>query len=245
MSNTVSVPAPIMAKPVVVIGGPTGPSGGPTGPTGAQGTASVTGATGYTGPTGIVGFTGPTGSPGAGAFTGPTGNTGPPGIGSPSTVAGPTGPQGPPGATGSGAGGLPNFNYANAPTPAGNVSITETAMGLGQSGCVITPNKSGKVLVIFSGMVRNSTAAGDGVQLTGRYGSGTAPANGVTTGLGAAFSIPQSFIASTTTGRQGFCLHYVFSGLTLGTQWWFDISLVAISAGGASVFDVQFSAVEL
>lgn len=65
-------PAPISARPVVVVGGPTGPSGGPTG---------------------AAGFTGPTGAP---ASTGTTGPTGPIGAGStgPSGIAGPTGPQG-------------------------------------------------------------------------------------------------------------------------------------------------------
>lgn len=96
MTVTVISPAPIMAQPVVLVGGPTGPSGGPTG---------VTGTTGPTGPT-APSFTGPTGPSGAGA-TGPTGMTGPRGqtgftgpvgnqgsTGAASTVAGPQGPTG-------------------------------------------------------------------------------------------------------------------------------------------------------
>lgn len=96
-----NIPAPIMAKPVVVVGGaavgpkgPTGPQGaiGPTGSQGIAGTAGTggsAGATGATGPTGTqgpggagsVGATGPTGATGAGA-TGPTGMQGNPGLSS-------------------------------------------------------------------------------------------------------------------------------------------------------------------
>jgi hypothetical protein len=243
MSNTVSVPAPIMARPVAVVGGPTGPSGGPTGPTGAQGSASVTGATGYTGPTGVIGYTGPTGSPGAGAFTGPTGMTGPPGIGSPSTVVGPTGPAGVPGATGS-IGNALTWNEGKVASPAGNISTTETAMGLGSS-FHISPVNTGVVFVLISGIVLNSTAAGDGVTITGRHGTGTAPANGATSGLGTAFGLPQHFVASTPAGQQGFSVHDVVFGLSVGVVRWFDLSIAAVTAGGATVKDVQFSVIEI
>lgn len=97
-------PAPIVAQPVVVVGGPTGPSGGPTGPTGPSG-QSFTGPTGYTGrtgPTGPTGFsaTGPTGRTGPTGYTGPVGNsfTGPTGLGNTGPTGpagGPTGPTGP------------------------------------------------------------------------------------------------------------------------------------------------------
>lgn len=243
MSNTVSVPAPIMAKPVVVIGGHTGPSGGPTGPTGVAG-PGVTGSTGPQGLTGHTGPTGSTGSPGAGAFTGPTGMTGPPGVGSPSTVVGPTGPQGPVGATGSGAGGSPNKLSTFFNSPVGNVSTTEKAMGFGSS-CNIVPNSSGAIFVLFTGMVANATAAGDGVTITGRYGTGTAPVNGATSGLGTQMGAPQNFVASTTAGRQGFSAHAILGGLTLGTAWWFDLSIVAVTAGGATIYDVNCSIFEL
>lgn len=98
----VTSPAPIYARPVVVVSGPTGPSGGPTGPTGPTG---VTGASGQsvTGPTGPTGF-GATGSTGLTGSKGATGFTGPPGAGSTGpTGAGGVGSTGPAGATGFGA----------------------------------------------------------------------------------------------------------------------------------------------
>lgn len=125
MTVQVEAPAPIFARPVSVVVGPTGPSGGPTGPTGNTGptgptaTAGVTGSTGptgqgatgpsgVTGPRGLTGFTGPPGNAGptglsATGTTGPTGSTGSPGTGptGPSGVTGPSGgPTGPTGNTG-------------------------------------------------------------------------------------------------------------------------------------------------
>lgn len=129
MTIDVVGPAPVTARPIVVVGGPTGPSGaaggptGNTGPTGASPTGNTgpTGFTGYTGPTGrsgptgptgVTGYTGPPGNQGptglaATGVTGPTGNTGPRATGptGPSGVTGPsggpTGPTGPTGSTGS------------------------------------------------------------------------------------------------------------------------------------------------
>lgn len=97
-------PAPIFARPVVVVGGPTGPSGGPTGATGASGVTgptAATGLTGATGPTGLgaTGATGVTGPSGVTGFTGPPGNPGPTGL----SAVGTTGPTGPTGMTGFGA----------------------------------------------------------------------------------------------------------------------------------------------
>lgn len=124
MTVTVIEPAPISARPVVVVGGPTGAAGGPTGPTGASGLtgptgrsftgpsgptgAGATGATGVTGPRGSTGFTGPPGNNGptgqsAAGATGATGATGPLGTGpsGPTGVTGPNGgPTGPTGITG-------------------------------------------------------------------------------------------------------------------------------------------------
>jgi hypothetical protein len=117
-------------------------------------------------------------------------------------------------------------------------------MGLGAS-CKLTPNSSGRIFVIFTGMVGNSTAAGDGVTITGRYGTGTAPSNGATSGLGSQMGTSQNFIASTTAGLQGFAVQAVLGPFTLGTQVWFDLSIIAAIAGGASIFDVNYSVFEL
>lgn len=104
MSALVYGPAPIYARPIVVVPGQTGPTGPPTGLTGSPG------STGPTGPTGLLGFTGNTGA--ASVVTGPTGPvaktgaTGPPGNAGATGNTGPTGPVGASaiGATGAGTG---------------------------------------------------------------------------------------------------------------------------------------------
>jgi hypothetical protein len=238
MSTQSSTPAPIAAMPVVVVVGPTGPGGGPTGPTGIQGSASVTGATG---PTGLIGSTGPTGitgPTGAGAFTGPTGKTGPPGsVGAVSTVPGPTGPTGMTGPFGSG-----NFGANYLATPSGNIGLTETMMGLA---IYVTPNSTGRIFFVVGGVGLNTTAAGDGVQIKARYGTGTAPNNGNTSTLGTAYSAQPHLIVASTSEQIGFSIPGIITGLTLGTQYWFDISVIAITAGGASVKDISMVCVEM
>jgi len=195
------------------------------------------GETGPTGRLGPTGNTGPTGVTGDGAFTGPTGYTGPPGsLGANSIVPGPTGPSGSQGPAGTVQG---VTNFVN--NPSGNVSTSEVHMGLGAN-FVITPANTGKVFAIISGMVLNSTAAGNGVNVRGRYNSGTAPINGATAS-GNALGAIQHFVASTTAGQQGFCIHGVVS-LTVGVPWWFDLTIQAVTAGGATVKDVQFSVLE-
>lgn len=241
MTVTVNTPAPVAAFPVVVVGGPTGPSGGPTGATGP------TGPTGKTGPTGPFG-TGPTGASATGptgpGYTGPTGKTGPAG----NSVTGPTGATGVTGPTGRTGPTGPSFNdyfaAATSASPAGNVSTTEKAMGLGAT-FTYTPTRTGKVLVWVCGVALNSTAVDSGTTVTGRYGTGTAPVNGATTGLGTAFGLSQHFVASTTAGQQGFTVLGSITGLALSTAVWFDLSLLAVTSGGATVKDVQFAVLEV
>jgi hypothetical protein len=156
----------------------------------------------------------------------------------PTGAAGSVGSAGPPG---SNASGIDNYNGYFAASVPGNVSTTIKAMGLAAA---ITPNGSGKLFVLFSGMVQNSTAAGNGATINVIYGTGTAPVNGATTWTGGQLSIGLNFIASTTAGKQGFCLHGIVS-LTVGTPYWFDISLSALTAGGATVFDVHYTIFEL
>lgn len=103
MAIVVQGPAPVMARPVVVAGGPTGPAGGPTGPTGSTGPTGVSGPTGTLGATGapsaVTGPTGPTGIRGSTGLTGPQGLSVTGATGANGSTAGDTGPTG---ATGSG-----------------------------------------------------------------------------------------------------------------------------------------------
>jgi hypothetical protein len=235
MTTQSKTPAPILAQPIVVVGGPTGPSGGPTGPTGLSGAVGPTGYTGVRGQTGPLG-TGPTGPTGVGAFTGPTGLTGPAG---PTGVTGSTGPTGVTGAGSITSGRIISTNSSGTLGPYGG---NPTAVGFGMS---YTTKASGQVLVMFAGMARNATA-GNTTFISPTYGTGTAPASGATTGLGTQYSTPQGYVSGTTTDRGGFMTMKILS-LTVGTTYWFDI-LVWNSVGGtgtAYIADVQILIVEL
>ncbi len=119
-------------------------------------------------------------------------------------------------------------------------------MGLGLvSGFTITPQVTGNVVVWIAGVALNATGAGDGTNVTGRYGTGTAPSNAATSGLGTQFGAIQHFIASTTAGQQGFCVMGRITGLALNVAVWFDVSLLAVTAGGSSVKDVQIVVFEI
>lgn len=139
----------------------------------------------------------------------------------------------------------PQINTGSSATPTGNVSTTAKMMGLGLvSGFSITPQVTGRIAIFIAGTALNSTAAGDGTSITGKYGTGTAPSNAAAD-TGTAFGIQQRFIASTTAGQQGFVCMGIVTGLTLNTAVWVDLSVVAVTAGGSSVKDCQVIVFEL
>jgi hypothetical protein len=125
-------PAPISARPVVVVGGPTGPFGGPSGPSGPSGPTGVTGPTGMRGQTGADGtsstVTGPTGAGGPTGYTGAagfamTGNTGSTGMTGPTGRDGETGPTGPVGVVA--------FTGATGAGPTGYIAINNVLIAWG------------------------------------------------------------------------------------------------------------------
>jgi hypothetical protein len=244
-------PSPILAQPVIVVGGPTGPSGGPTGPTGAIGPTAIVGATGPTGHVGPAGasstVTGPTG---AGAFTGPTGYTGPPGvvgatgitgaigptgIGAFTGPAGPTGPQGLPGS-------LTGLHRSGGfATPQTGVGTNITAYGTGFSGNV--PVVTGTFLIVATGSAQNTGAAI--TNILGIFGTGTSPSRGATAGLGSQFGSTQHIGGSGDGDWIGFSIATVVSGFVIGTNYWFDIAVQSASGSTAGARDVLIAVVEL
>ena len=178
MTVTVVEPAPIFARPVVVVGGPTGPSGGPTGATGASGVTGPTAATGVTGPTGATGLgatgaTGVTGPSGVAGLTGPPGNPGPTGLSATGTT-GPTGPfgTGPTGSTGSALTGPTGPNGGpTGPTGATGVTGNTGATGPAQvanlefvidgGGSVLQTGQFVTLMLDFAGTITQSTLLAD------------------------------------------------------------------------------------
>jgi hypothetical protein len=123
--------------------------------------------------------------------------------------------------------------------PAGTASTSLVMMGLGTS-WTLTPNRSGKVLVIISGNAANSSNGGFTWQI--RYGTGAAPGNNValagSAGSGTATNIPSVGIAVP------FSAQFVATGLTLGTPYWFDLALAGLGSGTVSVTNLTVSALE-
>lgn len=168
MAVEVVAPAPVAARPVVVIGGPTGPAGGPTGGTGPTGHTGAPAATGTTGPTGA---TGPTGRGATGpASTGATGPSGPPG--------GPTGSQGDTGPTGV-AGSASNTGATGHTGPTGSTGFTGpvgTAANTGATGPSGPSGPTGKTGP--AGTAANTGATGP-TGITGPTGAGATGPTGL------------------------------------------------------------------
>jgi hypothetical protein len=148
-------------------------------------------------------------------------------------------PIGLPGATG--AGGVGGSLTASSPAnPAGTASVTAVMMGLAGT---VTPTTTGRVAILITGMAGNSTI-GDGAEVQIFYGTGAAPNNGVAF-TGTALGRTKTTIASTAAGKSGFALAFVATGLVVGTAYWIDTALQAVTGGTASLYDVDVVAIEL
>jgi hypothetical protein len=127
--------------------------------------------------------------------------------------------------------------------PGGTSSTTGVMMGLGAS-AAIGVQRTGKVLVIINGTIKNGTASGSSTAQI-RYGTGTAPANGA-----APAGTPVGAIVQANSPSANFNLPFsvaaFLTGLTLGTTYWFDL-LVATAggAGPAAVSGVTVAAFEV
>jgi hypothetical protein len=223
MPTQSKVTAPILAQPVVVVGGPTGPAGGPTGPIGGAGPTGMTGPTGLRGSLGPVG-TGPTGPTGTGAFTGPRGPTGPAGAGSigPTGYTGSTGPQK----------GLSGRAYTSLLGPVGPFGTAFTASGIYTSLGLV-----GDVYIVMSGMARNGTA-GVATEVAGFYGTGNSPPQGSPVG-GTQMNISQRVINSDPNAYTNFTL--IAQGNFANNNYWFTVGFRSAAGTTAYIQDVMIS----
>lgn len=136
-------------------------------------------------------------------------------------------------------GGKPSSTVTSA-APTGTASATAVMMGLAGS---ITPRVTGTVLFTVSGQMANTTV-NDGATVDLRTGTGAAPTNG-TAVTGTQRGVSQTMTSLTAAQRSGFSISFPVTGLTLGTAVWYDVSLLAVTAGTANVFGVTASAVEV
>lgn len=136
------------------------------------------------------------------------------------------------------------FYMAAPANPTGTTSATGVMMGLAGS---ITPQGSGNVLIVISGLFTTTGAvAGNGVIGTARYGTGAAPSNaGVLAGtvLGSTLSAVNERAAADSIP---FCFSGIATGLTPGTAYWIDLGIAQLGAAGtAKVTTVTVMAFEL
>lgn len=135
---------------------------------------------------------------------------------------------------------VPQTAQSSPSDPTGTTSTVGVMMGLAGA---ITPRVTGKIFVVISGSISNDTAT-DGAQVQLRHGTGTAPTNAAaltgTTGGGLV-----KFTQALAGQEQQFSSQYIVSGLTVGTAYWLDVGLAAITAGTANIYDVSLTAYEL
>ena len=135
------------------------------------------------------------------------------------------------------------LNTGSAPStasPSSTTSATQVMMGLSVK---ITPRSTGRVLVIVTGTILN-TVIGSGANPQIRYGTGTAPANGAAA-TGSTSGQEKAFIASTGAGKSGIALSTIITGLTLGTEYWIDLGLKAVTSGTAAVDGLDVNTMEV
>jgi hypothetical protein len=126
--------------------------------------------------------------------------------------------------------------------PTGTNSTVGVHMGLG-SGWVLTPARSGLVIITISGLLQNNTiGAGPNYHL--RYGTGSAPANGqALTGTAATQGV--AYLPNPDGYPVPFSVQAVVGGLALGTPVWFDLALASFNTGLAAAVALTCSAAEL
>ena len=111
----------------------------------------------------------------------------------------------------------------------------------------ITPATSGTVLVMFSGNINNSTAQ-DGGYFQIRYGTGTPPNNGAAltgTAVGSNTSFAEASSAGAAAFRAPFTAIALVTGLSVGTTYWFDLAITALTGGIVQVYQTTSVVIEL
>jgi len=124
--------------------------------------------------------------------------------------------------------------------PTGTTSTTGVMMGL--AGAITT--RSGRVVVIISGTIKNNTA-NDGAAVQIRYGTGSAPTNAAALTGTAVGALQRHVDAGVTNEEVPFSVSAVVTGLTGGTAYWLDVSLAAITGGTATITGVNVTAFDI
>jgi hypothetical protein len=132
----------------------------------------------------------------------------------------------------------------NAGPPGTTSTSTPVMMGLDLT---LTPTLTTRALVNICGQMANSVA-GDGVTVDIRYYTGTAPINGASlTGAMLLIGQSQTTISLTAGQKSGFSITAPITGLNDAgaTTYWFDLSVMAVTGGTATVTGVTATVIEV
>ena len=122
--------------------------------------------------------------------------------------------------------------------------VADTMLGCGLIvGFSITPVRTGRIIAVISGTLTSSTANSK-VDITGRHGTGTAPANG-TAAAGQLWATTQHYFTSTAKDVNGFTVIGGNVNLALNVPVWFDVSVASPAGGTTTIADVQSLLFEL
>ena len=128
--------------------------------------------------------------------------------------------------------------------PIGTTNTTGVMMGMGGT-ATITPQVTGRVRVTINGQLATNTAT-DGAKVEIRMGTGGAPSNGTAmAGQGTVYGSQQSYTGVTGALSVPFSSTIIVTGLTVGTAYWIDTDLAAVTGGTATITSVSISAEEM
>ena len=120
------------------------------------------------------------------------------------------------------------------PDPTGISGTSPLMQGLAAP---ITPTATGTVYMVVVGSMSNTIAA-DGATVQIKYGTGAAPSNQGLSHWSSCGKVQQSS-SNPTASIIPFTAHCLATGLTLNTAYWVDVTLNAITAGVASIKNVE------
>jgi hypothetical protein len=133
-------------------------------------------------------------------------------------------------------------------TPSNPTGTTSTSgykmMGLGST-ISFTPSKYTILKFTIDGIGKTTGGTGYGYYIKCACGTGVAPANGANASGTVAGAILMPTIAITTLWSVPFSKTVIFTGLTPGVTYWFDIQLQALGGGTASLLGLTAIVQEL
>ena len=137
-----------------------------------------------------------------------------------------------------------NVKTTNTQTIALTIPSANANWGLGSTIAVI-PRKTGNFLINYSALIASSVTS-DGYTAYCYYGTGTAPVNGAAvTGT----RVGRTPLENDKVSGGGLAVSHGASGmmigLTIGTQYWLDMSLLASTGGTATMYDVVITLLEV